>query len=84
VEGKLWNVTEVAEFLGLARGSIYHLVSKGSIPCTHLGSRCLRFEPRVIEAWVAEQSEKPEGFIYPRNETLNSAKEGRTSKQKAA
>jgi predicted DNA-binding transcriptional regulator AlpA len=57
---RLWNVSEVAEFLGLAVGSIYHLVSQRRIPCVRLSARCLRFDPEAIAVWVNEKSKKGE------------------------
>jgi predicted DNA-binding transcriptional regulator AlpA len=60
MQRRLWNVTEVAEFLGLAIGSVYHLASQGRIPCVRLSARCLRFDPDVIAVWVQEKSKKGE------------------------
>jgi excisionase family DNA binding protein len=57
---KLWNVNEVAEFLGLAVGTVYHLLSQKRLPCVRISGRCVRFDPRQIEAWVAERMEEPE------------------------
>ena len=57
---RLWNVEEVAAFLGLAIGSVYHLVSQGRIPCVRLSARCLRFDPEAIAVWVSEKSKKGE------------------------
>ena len=55
---RLWDVEEVADFLGLAVGSVYHLVSQRRIPCVRLSARCLRFQPDVIAVWVQERSKK--------------------------
>ena len=57
---KLWNVNEVAEFLGLAVGTVYHLLSQKRIPCVRINGRCVRFDPRQIEEWVAQRTEVPE------------------------
>jgi predicted DNA-binding transcriptional regulator AlpA len=57
---RLWNVEEVANFLGLAIGSVYHLVSQGRIPCVRLSARCLRFDPDVIAVWLQEKSKRGE------------------------
>jgi len=32
---RLWNVTEAAQFLNVAPGSLYHMVSQGRVPCIH-------------------------------------------------
>jgi excisionase family DNA binding protein len=57
---KLWNVKEVAEYLGLVPGSVYHLLSQHRLPCIRISARCVRFDPRQIEAWFAERREEPE------------------------
>lgn len=59
VNPKLWDVNDVAEFLQLAVGSVYQLLSQKRLPCIRISARCVRFDPRQIEAWVAERTEKP-------------------------
>ena len=54
----LWNVRDVAEFLGLAQGTIYHLVSEGRIPFTRLSPRCLKFRRSEILAWIESKSKR--------------------------
>ena len=49
----LLNVSEVAEFLGLSKGTIYHLVSQQRVPCIRLSNRCLRFRLSDLEKWIA-------------------------------
>jgi excisionase family DNA binding protein len=72
---RLWSVKEVAEFLNLKCGSVYHLLSQKRIPCVRLSSRCVRFDPRVIEAWVAQQAEEPEDLHSPRREIASGTEE---------
>lgn len=55
----LMHVREVAAYLGMAPGSIYHLVSEGRIPCIHLSARCLRFRWSDIDAWIAAKVTGP-------------------------
>lgn len=50
---RLWNVTETAQFLGVEPTSLYHMVSRHSVPCIHLSKRCLRFRKSDLEAWIA-------------------------------
>lgn len=54
----LWTVHDVAKFLNLAVGSVYHLVSANKIPCIRLSARCLRFWPSEIRAWVESKTQK--------------------------
>jgi len=48
-QDRLMNVREVAEFLGLAPGTIYHLASQRRIPVVRLSARCLKF--RQSRSW---------------------------------
>jgi hypothetical protein len=43
-EERLWDVHEVATFLGLAPGTIYHLASQRRIPVIRLSAGCLNFD----------------------------------------
>jgi excisionase family DNA binding protein len=56
---KLWTVREVAEYLSMSRLTIYQLLSQKRLPCVRISARCVRFDPRQIEAWVAERMEEP-------------------------
>jgi len=49
---RLLNVGEVAELLGLSKGTIYHLVSQRRLPCVRLSARCLRFRESEIQDFI--------------------------------
>ena len=51
-EDRLMDVNEVAEFLGLAVGTVYHLVSQKRLPCLRLSARCLRFRKSDLNAFI--------------------------------
>jgi excisionase family DNA binding protein len=55
---RLLDVKEVAELLGLAIGSVYHLVSEKRLPCVRLSARCLRFRESAIERTIQNWSEE--------------------------
>jgi excisionase family DNA binding protein len=55
---RLLDVKEVAELLGLAVGSVYHLVSEKRLPCVRLSARCLRFRESAIERTIQDWSEE--------------------------
>ena len=57
---KLWTVKEVAEYLHLAPGTIYHFLSEHKLPHFRISARCVRFDPKAIEEWVAQRTEEPE------------------------
>ena len=54
---RLWTVTEAACFLGLARGSLYHLISERRVPVVRISSRCVRFSRRALIEWVQSRTE---------------------------
>jgi excisionase family DNA binding protein len=52
------SVDEIAELLGLAKGTVYHLVSEERIPCVRLSARCLRFRLSEVMEWIEKKSIK--------------------------
>lgn len=46
----LWNVTEMARFLGCSERHIYLLLRKG-LPCLRV-QRLLRFDPAEVREWL--------------------------------
>ena len=55
----LLTVTEVADLLRLSRGSVYHMVSQGRLPCIRLSKRCLRFSREAIAQMLSEMAQEP-------------------------
>jgi predicted DNA-binding transcriptional regulator AlpA len=55
---RLMKITEAAQFLSVAPGSLYHMVSQGRVPCIHLSKRCLRFRMADLQAWIASKKSK--------------------------
>jgi|HubBroStandDraft_4_1064222.scaffolds.fasta_scaffold03536_4 excisionase family DNA binding protein len=58
MSNELMTVNDVAEFLGLAVGTIYHLVSQKRIPCVRLSARCLRFRRSDLDEFIANLAQK--------------------------
>ena len=56
---RLLTVDEVAELLRLSRGSVYHMVSQGRLPCIRLSKRCLRFSREAIAQVITEMTQEP-------------------------
>ncbi len=56
---RLLTVDEVAELLRLSRGSVYHMVSQGRLPCIRLSKRCLRFSREAIAQVISEMTQEP-------------------------
>ncbi len=55
-EEKLWNVNEVAEFLGMKKQGIYQMIFYRRIPVIKLSTHCVRFDPQAIKKWLAEKT----------------------------
>jgi len=54
-EKQLWNVDEVAKFLGISRNTIYWWAEIGKIPHSKLG-KLVRFNPDDVMAWLKGKS----------------------------
>lgn len=54
-DDRLLTVAELAEYLGLAQGTIYNKVCRGEIPHVKLG-RAVRFRRSEIDRWIDAQS----------------------------
>ena len=55
-DDRLWTIGEAAQFLGLQKSSMYHLISQGRVPVIRISSRCVRFSRRALLEWVKEHS----------------------------
>ena len=53
---KLLNVQEAAEYLGLAPGTVYHMISEERMPVTRLSKRCVRFRLDDLDKWLEERT----------------------------
>ena len=61
IDDRLLNVNEVAEILGLAPGTIYHLLSQKRLPCVRLSKRCVRFRKSDLERLISDLTEEAVG-----------------------
>jgi excisionase family DNA binding protein len=46
---------QLADWWGVPIGTLYAWVAQGVIPHVRLGSRCVRFERDVVEAWLSKR-----------------------------
>ena len=53
---RLLNISEAAEYLGVAEKTLYHWVSQRKIPFVKLSHKVLRFDPIRINEWVEENT----------------------------
>jgi excisionase family DNA binding protein len=51
----LVTVTEAAEYLRVAPGSLYHWVSEGRVPVVRFSARCIRFRRSDIDTWLEQR-----------------------------
>ena len=56
--GRLLNIGEVVDRVGISKPTIYRLVKKGKFPRgTQVADRAVRWHERQIDAWIAEVME---------------------------
>lgn len=53
----LLTLQELSQVLKVSRTSIYRWMDRDSLPYLKLG-RCLRFDPKCIETWLARKSRR--------------------------
>lgn len=51
---RIWNIDEVAEYMGVSKKHVYNLVSRDEIPFRKKGK--LYFIPREIYDWITEEA----------------------------
>ena len=56
---KYMTPQELAEYLGLAVGTVFSMTSRGQIPVTRLGKRLPRYRVGDIESWLKERTKIP-------------------------
>jgi excisionase family DNA binding protein len=66
---KLLTVSELAEVLHVAPGSIYHWLSQGRLPAVRFGKRCVRFRQDDIRAFLDNISHQGRGEILKERHT---------------
>ena len=54
MDSKMMGYAEAAEFLGVPKGTLYSLVSRGRIPHYRIGPRFVRFRQEELEQWLHE------------------------------
>ena len=55
---RLLTATEVGEYLGIAKDTVYTLVSQRRIPYVKIG-RLLKFNHKAIDEWIAQKTVMP-------------------------
>lgn len=65
IEKRLLTMAELAEYLGMKRGSIYNARATGEFPIKPIEIKCqgrqrpaLRFDRRAVDAWLDSQAEQ--------------------------
>jgi excisionase family DNA binding protein len=51
---RLLTIEELSTLTGMAKGSLYHLVSQGRVPVVRISKRCIRFRESRIHQWWDE------------------------------
>ena len=63
-DDRLLTVREAAHFLGVAVGSLYHMISERRIPVVRISRRCVRFRRTDLEGWVLRHVNQADGDYY--------------------
>jgi len=61
IQPNLFDINQVAQFLGISKDTIYKMVNQHRIPYVKVG-RLLRFERDALEAWLREHAVMPMPF----------------------
>lgn len=56
---ELLTYDQAAELLGVKRGTLYSWVHLKRVPHIRLSKRCVRFDRRELEAWIAKKKVAP-------------------------
>ena len=56
MNGKLWSVDQVADYLGVPKQTIYQWRTKGYGPKGVKIGKHVKFRPEDVEAWLDEQA----------------------------
>ena len=56
VSSRLLNVEDAADYLGLAIGTVYHMISEGRLPVIRMNKRCVRFRLRDLDDWLDKKT----------------------------
>lgn len=59
MSGRLLNLAEVADRLGVSRTTCWRLISNGEIPSVRITSTLRRVDPADLESWIASRRETP-------------------------
>jgi excisionase family DNA binding protein len=66
VPQRLVGITDIAQYVGLSKHTVYTMVSQRRIPFVKIG-RLTRFDLRSVDSWIKQHS------VHPRRHTRNGA-----------
>ena len=55
---RLWDATDVADYLKASRSWVYHRAESGELPCIRIGGM-LRFEPNAVRQFALGKGSAP-------------------------
>ncbi len=61
---ELWDITRVAEYLGVSERTVYNRVRSGELPAIKVG-RLWRIRPSDLEAWMRGSQRAPSADVAP-------------------
>lgn len=66
---KILSAEEVAEYLGIAKETVYRKARKGEIPASRVG-RMWRFPLDLIDEWLRDKAKRPGPWRYTKRTSL--------------
>ncbi len=54
---QLMDIAGIQQFLNVSRAQVYRLIEQDSLPYVKVGN-ARRFDPRQIDAWLAERTQR--------------------------
>lgn len=71
INKRYMNIEDLEVYLGIPKSTLYKMVENLEIPFNRVGTKTIRFDVRVIDAWMEKKTVKPANrenkFFVPDN-----------------
>jgi excisionase family DNA binding protein len=61
MDRRLLDIEQAAEVLGVHYGTLYRWAKARKVPCIRMGARVIRFDPRALERFLAQNTVEVRG-----------------------
>jgi excisionase family DNA binding protein len=59
----LMNATQLADFLGVSKATVYRWAEDGRLPSLRLGPGVVRFDPTAVRGWLETRVRESEALL---------------------